>query len=212
MLQLLGRLDEAMAMHHRALELREAGIAADPKNELLRGDLTITTELIGEVLAKQNDTAGALEWHRKTLTLREAVSAADPAFTDANRYIAITHTQLGDALLARNDFAAATEHFDKAQKLLEPLSISDPANLDVSRALAGCYSRFGKLQATMASKMKVQQIEHWQQARSWYQRSLDVWNSKMPGSALSPVDAQERQQATDELAKCDAALSKLKGG
>jgi serine/threonine protein kinase/tetratricopeptide (TPR) repeat protein len=212
MLQLLRRFDDAMAMHRRALELREAGIAADPKNELLRGDLTVTTELIGETLAKKGDTAGALEWHRKTLALREAVFAADPAFTDANRYIAISHTQIGDALLARNDSAAATEHFRKAQKLLESLSASDQANLDVSRALAGCYSRFGKLHAMTAAKMKARQAEHWQEARSWFQRSLTIWNSKMPGSALSPVDAQEKQQTMDELAKCDAALSKLKGG
>ncbi len=211
MLQLMGRFDEAMSQHRRALQLREAGIAADPKNELLRGDLTITTELIGETLAKQGDTAGALEWHRKTLALREAVLAADPAFTDANRYIAISHTQIGDALLARNDFTAAAEHYGKAQTRLETLSTSDSANLDVSRALAGCYSRLGRLNAAMAVKMKSQQAEHWQQAQSWFQQSLDIWNSKMSGGALSPVDAQEMQQTANQLAQCDAALARLTG-
>lgn len=209
MLQLMNRFDEAMAQHRRALELREAGLADDPKNELLRGDLTVTTELIGETLAGKHNLAGALEWHRKTLALREGVFTADPAFADANRHIAISHQQIGDVLLARGNFAEAEEHYREAQTRLESLAGKDAANLEMSRALAGCYARFGKLHAALAAKMNVRQAEYWRQARSWFERSLEVRQSKMPGSLLSPVDTQDKQRIMNELAACDAALAKL---
>ncbi|HMV50100.1 MAG TPA: tetratricopeptide repeat protein, partial [Blastocatellia bacterium] len=169
----------------------------------------VTTELIGETLAGKNDPAGALEWHRKTLALREEVFAADPAFADANRHIAISHQQIGDVLLARGDFAEAEEHYREAQTRLESLAGKDAANLEMSRALAGCYARFGKLHAALAAKTKSQQVENWRQARLWFERSLEIWKSKMPGSLLSPVDARDKQQTMNELAACEAALARL---
>jgi hypothetical protein len=46
----------------------------------------------------------------------------------------------------------------------------------------------------------------WREARSWYQRALDVWGEK---GTLGVVDALGRNQAAEirqQLAKCDASL------
>ncbi len=52
----------------------------------------------------------------------------------------------------------------------------------VLRELANCYEAFARLEVRMAAKMAAAKTvsrdasqEHWNEARSWYQKSLDVW-------------------------------------
>ncbi len=55
-----------------------------------------------------------------------------------------------------------------------------------------------------------EKTQNWREARSWYQKALDVWGEK---AKLRAVDALGRNQAaaiSQQLAKCDANLKTLK--
>jgi hypothetical protein len=56
------------------------------------------------------------------------------------------------------------------------------------------------------------QIERWQQARSWYQQSLNVWIDLRTQGKLRASDADQPARIADQLARSDVALAKLRDG
>lgn len=63
----LGKLEDALASHRKALEIQESSLSSD------HPDLAITYDNIGTVIAKMGDDLTSLSFRQKTLQINEKV-------------------------------------------------------------------------------------------------------------------------------------------
>ncbi|MDQ3920498.1 MAG: hypothetical protein M3348_18715 [Acidobacteriota bacterium] len=68
--------------------------------------------------------------------------------------------------------------------------------------LGGLYAKY----ATLGGARGDLRRERWREARSWYQKSLDLWHQVGSGGTLSRADADKADEVVREIAKCDTAL------
>jgi hypothetical protein len=54
-----------------------------------------------------------------------------------------------------------------------------------------------------------EKIRNWREARSWYQKALDVWGEKAKSGAVDALGHNEPAAINQQLAKCDAKLGEL---
>lgn len=100
------------------------------------------------------------------------------------------------------------------QKLLHSLSIFQdlarkaPASNYLSYKFGNAYSQIAGAHVVLASRPNLhhaQQIEHWREARSWYQKSLAVWLDLKYQGKLGGEEVGEPERLPQEITKCDKA-------
>lgn len=53
-------------------------------------------------------------------------------------------------------------------------------------------------------------LAEWREARTWFQKSMDIWTSLKAGGKFTSVVYGSPEKVQREIARCDAALAKLK--
>jgi len=90
---------------------------------------------------------------------------------------------------------------------------SPPAEIEYTRADA--YFGLGDVEAVLAATARGtdRQIEHWRQARSYYQKSLETWKGIPNPGYLSPqgFSCGSPTKSSQAVVIADAALAKLRG-
>jgi hypothetical protein len=82
-------------------------------------------------------------------------------------------------------------------------------NRYVRTGLANAYSGLGGAYLAWAGAQNLSASERekkWREARSGYEKSLDVWKEKAKRAELENDEREEAQIATANIAKCDLAL------
>ena len=115
----------------------------------------------------------------------------------------------GLSLLDRGQVSEAEARFRKALEILLDRYASDPTNGSVSDRLAGVYGALAATSAEGASAAKntADATGRWRDARSWAQKSLDIWIDKRAKNALSAIGKQELDAMAALIVKCDRALA-----
>lgn len=65
---------------------------------------------------------------------------------------------------------------------------------------------FGVAERADSAQEKQDNLTH---ARSWYQKSLDVWQDMQRNGGLHPLDTQYPDQAAQKVHRCDEALARI---
>jgi non-specific serine/threonine protein kinase/serine/threonine-protein kinase len=211
MLERGGRHDEALDLYRKAVAIEEARAEQDPKNTQVRLDLSFTYASVGHALLVKNEFAASLESYRKALALREAVVAADPANVSARSYVARAHSSIGDILAETGDRAGAVESYRKALSIREAMAAGDPGSVDLRIVLADSYADLALLHSRLAKGERTpaqNRPEQLREARSWFQRSLDIFNELQSKGKLTGDDARKPENLSRELAKIEEALGK----
>ena len=198
----------------QSLVISTALSVSDPMNARASRELAISHNRLADLLQATGDLAGALKNYREALQIRESLSAADPTNAQARRDLAISYGMVGSALAESHDVNKALERFRQSIALFEALSAANPTNAVARRDLALGYETIGESYTTFASHEKApasKRLEYWREARNWYQRELCVLLEMRDRGALMAAQASEPDRITSEIAKCDAALSKLQG-
>ena len=93
----------------------------------------------------------------------------------------------------------------------EALAAEAPAgDLRFHSGLAGSYKEMAVLCEMAAARAKAdieRTTRFWQEARSWYQRSLDVWLDLERRGVTAPSAA--RDEVVKQIAKCDAEIAQV---
>ena len=135
----LGQSAPALASYETAQTLSEQRLAralADtPDNLAAQRDLSVSHNMIGDVLVAQGDGPGALAVYRKSLAIREALAARDPANTEWQRDLSVSYIKIGDVLKAQGDGPGALAVYRKSLAIREALAARDPANAEWQRDL-----------------------------------------------------------------------------
>jgi tetratricopeptide (TPR) repeat protein len=177
----------------------------------VRLDLSFTYASVGHAQLVNNDFAGSLESYRKALGLREAVVAADPANVSARSYVARAYSSIGGVMEESGDSAEAIENYRKALSIREAMAAGDPGSIDLRIVLADSYADLALLHSKLANDPKTSaqnRTERLREARSWFQRSLDIFNDLQSKGKLTGGDAKKPENLTRELAKVEEALEK----
>ncbi len=209
----IGDPAEPLEYGRKALAIFEALVAADPSNAKSRRELSVSYDRLGSALLAIRDKKGALENYRHALSIRADLSAADPTNAQAKRDLAIAYGNVGSTLAEMGDATGASETLRKSLAIFEALSAQDPGNSVARRDLAFCYTTIGEAYVILGSEETATAIrrgQHWRQARSWYQRGLDVFADLQKQGALRTADADEPARIAAEIARCDAAATKLR--
>ena len=81
-------------------------------------------------------------------------------------------------------------------------------NVVAGEQLANVYGALAGTSAELASESpgKVETARHWRNARTWAQKSADLWSARRANSSLSKQDQDELDGVLLIVAKSDAAL------
>jgi non-specific serine/threonine protein kinase/serine/threonine-protein kinase len=208
----MGDLPSALEHFRKSLAIDQAMLAADPKNAGAQRDMAFSHSTVGAVLAKMKDFAGAAGSHRLSLAILEGLSAADPGNADLSVQAAQEYAALGDALLETGDTQGAIERHRQARSLLEAAAAAKGASVDTQATLAASYAQSGALYARLGSRdglADALRLDHWQKARSFYARSLDIVTSIRKSGRTPPENAPALEEVARQLQICDAALARL---
>lgn len=129
--------------------------------------------------------------------------------------VAAIHAKVGSSLVALGHAKDAEREYQQALAIDQGVAIgsSPPAEIEYTRA--DSYFGLGTVEAALAAaaRQPSQQIEHWTQARSYYQKSLETWKGIPNPAYVSPEGwgCGNSTMTRQALAIADAALAKLRG-
>jgi tetratricopeptide (TPR) repeat protein len=207
MLKGQGRIEEALASFQQSLAIREALAADQPTNATARRDVAIGQEKIADVLMVQADYAGALAQYRKSLRAFEALATSDVKNANASRSLTIALDKVGDALIETGQLAEAFTMYRRSLAIRESLSAADPNNHEIRRDRAASYTRLGDASLRSGERAGViASAEERREARSWYQRALEVWLELQRAGALRASETGEPDRIAAKIKEADAGI------
>jgi eukaryotic-like serine/threonine-protein kinase len=209
MLWRTGDTNQALETSKKGLEILQQLSQSDPNNATLREYLADSYLDLQPILEKHGDLDQALDRSRKALQIFTQLAAADPANWLARANEGAAEASVGEVLIAKREIVQAMPHIRHAIAIFEaderkgPIEIASQA--EAYSILAESYSSLATREASRASK-----IGHLREARSWYQKSLNIWQQNPYHRSLDPLRVhQSGEQVANELAKCDATLAEL---
>lgn len=211
-----GQFKRGMELLAKAVSIMEDMVAHDPGNTDSKRILGVFYMWRGQIMGKSGNVDGALADHRLTASLLEAIHAAEPKDVEARVTLAETKVKIAYLLAKKGNNKTALDMYRNVLSDLEPFAHADPPNLEALYASADAYANIGLLIKNQASEEKAsaRQIEGWNQARSWFEKSANTWK-KIPNPArITPTGFQagDPKLANESLAACDAALNSLAAG
>jgi tetratricopeptide (TPR) repeat protein len=196
-----GRARGALTHLDRAGELFRRLVASDPGNWSHLNALALVTAWTAAAREIGGDAPGALEKYRAAQEMFEKLAASQPGDADSRVNIAACLNMTGGILLRQIRTGPAREAYRRATSLGEPFAAAQTGGLAARYTMADTYRGLGRVAAANAN---------WQEAKTWFQRSLDMWSRVKNPGAISPngFDTEGPGPVRAELARCEAALGK----
>ena len=141
----LGQRKEADISYRKALAIREALVAQEPKNVYFRRWLTTSYTRVAHILQVQADLPGALEYHGKALAVCKQNAADSPNDPAILSDLALCYTHFGYMQGLNGRTEDALENTRKAVVIMEELAAVDPNNDKTQENLTYCYDRVAEV-------------------------------------------------------------------
>jgi len=204
---------EAIPVEQRTIALMKELSQRNQDNATLRFSLGQAYETLGQTLEKTGALAEALQTQRQAFAIFRNVSYADPTNELSRRFLGFSYGEVGRLLVKKGDLTGGLDDLREALTIFKSLPSAEQNNDFALSGLAGAYSGMGLAHAALATAKGArveQQLEHWHEARSWYQKSLDIWLGMRSRGALARVDADKPQEMVGRIAECDIAIARLR--
>jgi len=140
----LGDRAGALDSYEKALQIRQALVAATPRDVQSRRELARSYDKIGSQLLETNEAAKGIELVRKSLMIYSALSAEQPQDLTARRDLAKSYGSLAFALETRGDMTPVLENYRKAITIFEELLALNPQDRVTRRSLSVAYENAGR--------------------------------------------------------------------
>ena len=208
----VGRAEESVASYRRSLENFGALLAADPNSARAQRNAYVSYQKLGNALADTGRLDEALAAYREFQRMCEALWEADPSDVDVRRDLAVAFGNIANVLAEMDDHDGAVSGYQQALEVFEGLLADDPTDGEAQRDVLQCYEMLGAESARCGARAEApaeEQLEHWRQAREWYQRSLSIWVDMRERGMLTAPESGTPDEIMAEIAKCDAAIAGL---
>ncbi len=206
----LNNTEGALESCRQAVVLSAALVAADPADAYVRRDSAVAYRDLAVALAANSDRTGARTNFEKALPIFRELAAKDPTNAFVKQQQTQAYLKFSTFLSDNSDIQKSIENAGEAATIAESLIKIDAANAGAQTLLASGYYQIGKCNASLAGRPGTaidQQRQRWLEARTWYQRSLGIWQDMKSKATLSAAYATKPDEIAREIAKCDAALS-----
>ncbi|MEZ5289462.1 MAG: serine/threonine-protein kinase [Vicinamibacterales bacterium] len=195
-----GRLAQAAEAFRRGIELREALVAAEPRNVDLRRGLIVSYGNLGDVLAGRTgqnlgDVAGASQALRRAAALAHGLLDDDPADRRARFDVVNAELRVGSVLAdGAGAFAEALPHYEETDRLNAALLAEEPSS-----------DRYGYLQLVLDRRLgtALAALDRRSEAAARLRRVVE----KAPAFSEGPNGVNARQQMVLSLAELAAVLA-----
>ncbi len=203
--------DQPLALIKRSLALYEQMAARDVNDLNARRDLAQSYRNMAKVLSANKDIAGAIDFNSKSLAIFQELVPRDQSNAFLRRQLALTHQRQSMFLTEAARLDEATEQAQQAVIVGEALLASDANNATAASTQALSLAQLGKchlLTATSPPADASRRGEHLREAKSAYQRGREIWIALRDRRALSAADSGKIDEATRQIALCEAELAR----
>jgi tetratricopeptide (TPR) repeat protein len=209
-LRALGRPGEAIAQHQKALVVAETLAAANITSSEHKHDVAFTRQSLAEAFEEVRNYPAALENFRKAIAIKEELTLVEPTNVRHVDDLASLYGGLSRILSATGDLSGAETILLKAIPLAEKAVAQSKGNPKPMARLAHRYFEAGQTEAKFAQLKHgtEERFMRWTQARSWFVKSLTVWQDLQGKAQLVFQDLGRVDETTQEVAKCDVELKR----
>jgi len=193
----MGDTSGARESYRKALRIREALVAANPKDSSFRSDLADSYREFGRLLWTASDTAGGLENADREVVLREALAAENPTNIQARFNLGVSHADVGEMLLEQGGTTGAAESLGRALAVFEGVLATEPANEKCRAAVPFVYQKSSEVMLWQGNAVG---------ALSASRKALAL-DTKL--SSAYPMNAHYRQEVGIDFEKVGNTLENL---
>ena len=209
-----GNNAEAIKSTAQGLTILKQLVALNPQSTEFRGMQAAVYTSAGDAYARSGDGLRALQSYREALSILSRVQSEDPANVDGRLRVAGVSNKVAAMSVRLHDLPAATAMYQKALELVRPEATASHPNEQALYSTADSYAGLGEMEINLASDTTQtvrKQITHWDQARSWFQRSMSTWKQIAEPGMISPdgFDSIPPRAVTRQLGRCKEALARL---
>ncbi len=203
-----GDLAHAIPLQIKAVQVLEEVSQANPNVAPLREYLGEAVSRLAGFRKDQGDAAAALGTYRRAHEIFQQLVAADPKNSLARANVGFAAIGIANSLVMSGQPDSAMPTLEAAIANFQGMS-PETGNRYVRTGLASSYSGLGNAYSAWAAEQNLsagERRKRWREARSWYEKSLEVWNEKVKRAELESDEREELQIATANIARCNAAL------
>ena len=204
-----GRMDEAIAMETKATETIEQFSKEHPESAAFREYLGEAFSQLAGLEQTKGDYPAAFASSRRSHQIFAELFAADANNHLAKSNFAFSDGNMADALLGLRKPKEALPPLREAEHIFEDMSPEKSSDRSVRSGLAFVYWKIGE--AIMA-QAEAGDSQHWnvsrvREARSWYEKSLNVWAQKEKLAEVASDESGDRKQVVAAKAHADDVLA-----
>ena len=205
---------EALLLMRKAQNIGERLAAAEPGNIKLRRGQAVGHFNVAQVSAKLGDTKTGLDSSRKALSIFTEILSADPQNEDFRQAMAMVQAFACEMMIKTGSAADAIKLLSQSQMTLEKSFAASPTDEIAHFRLANVEAALGQGYAALAADDKTsaqKRLAHWREARSWFQKSQEIYKTFLDAGTLTGDDATRLDVVTEEILKCDSAIARRTG-
>jgi eukaryotic-like serine/threonine-protein kinase len=177
----------AEQLYLRSLALNTGIVQSRPDDALAPRWQAFNRMGLAWVLSHERRHEEAIAELEKALALQESSLARDAKDLQFQEELAVILSALGAERARAGDRPSAATQLNRALAILSPLWQANPLKLTLLRDLANCYEELGNLAAAHYA---------WNEARSWYAKSKDLWNTWPTIAPPSVYDLMQNRRVT----------------
>jgi tetratricopeptide (TPR) repeat protein len=150
-LLVIGDTAGALAAAQEARRINEELLATQPDSIEWQRGLSVTEDLIGNVLVTQGKLAAALAVYQEGLAIAERLAKTNQNSLLLQRDLLVGYTKVGNVQVAQGNLPAAFESYQAALAIALRLVQSNPNDAGVQRDLSICYFYVGDVQSAQGN-------------------------------------------------------------
>ena len=210
---LQGNVDEALLLQTKARDTMARLAKSDPRNATFE-QFHLQAEFgVGYYLSQEGLNRQALRHYQIALAGYRKLTSSDPHDVVVKRYFARCYMRIGMAHAAEGEPAEGIQSVRKSLQILEGLWATDQTDTyykapDIAYARSALGEAYSHL-AMQPGAPEALRVANWREARSWYEKSLDIWVLLQSQAPLARWDSKQPDKIRGEIKKCDTALIAL---
>ncbi len=207
------KLNEALNLVDQGNSIISALAASNSKNPILHSMLAENRIASGEILGRLHLPAQALQNYRTARAIYTDLALANPQNLDARLMGNATDAKIALTLLQLGDLDQSHRVFSEVVAISEPAANAHPASQPAQYTLADAYQGLGDIASRLAmqSKQDSERTARWQEAISWYEKSLHTWHAIPNRRSIDPngFDIGDPSNVEHALQRSTAGLRKV---
>nr|HQU82908.1 tetratricopeptide repeat protein [Pyrinomonadaceae bacterium] len=208
------RRTEAVAAYRNALEIRSQLVEKNPNNADLRQKFAMSYSYLGDTFYELGDNPNAVENYRKCLEILDRLVIQDSKNIQLKQDQAAVRGSLGISLAETGNPFEGIELLKKVLFMFEEKYRSDPTDAMTHFRIGMAQEGLGKAYRTAAANPKIskdERLKNWQNARDWYQKSLEIYTLYRDRTIIPQiVGAEMVDSVTNALAECEKEIDAAK--